>query len=644
MTPRTADRLEERRRQHPYDRLSARAQRWTRCVVGVVVGLLLAWIGEELMPGDEAAKRVFARGYLPYMTAIENSPVASLMPQALVDRLSYPDTGQKQVTVLSIDDRDLDAWGFRWPMNLGAHAMLLDYLREGKARAIFLDILLLDPRQEGEVSALTKAACAARAQGIPVFLASIPKLAVAGSPEKKLEEATVPINGTATPCVKLVSPFTSEDQFDRATWEYPLCARGLPSAALALACAAQRSPGDRCPWQETLDRCHATAAKDDARTASVPDSEQAPVEDNATEMALVWPSRGSQRNGDLLRGKDGKPLCRGHLAHGKYLLPVAALLPDEWPVQTRAVWLKIFQDSINPKAAALCPYSDLLPMRSYLNIGYDAKERAPLMAGRLVLIGANFVGHSDRHFAPLHEEVSGVQVHAMALDNLLSHGERWLRASKFEPLDWTSPDNWRGNWFALTAVLLVVLGWELQEVLRDAARRREHPLWSPWSDWLFGARPWMPRWLTAGKNLALTLLSLGRLPARRRGKLPGLALIAFIVLTVTLWCTLIGLLFFLANKVFLVGPLSQLEYVVVPLALGLIDPAHRLARSAVLLWAATQHGHDARPAQYVRDHRELRPDQAREREIQSHSHLTLPPADAAASLEDPAPAPPRTPP
>lgn len=66
----------------------------------------------------------------------------------------------------------------------------------------------------------------------------------------------------------------------------------------------------------------------------------------------------------------------------------------------------------------LCTYHDSLPMNAYL----DAPQSfAHIFKDRIVLIGLDSAEYGDRWAAPIYDEVPGVAVHAMALDNLIEH-------------------------------------------------------------------------------------------------------------------------------------------------------------------------------------------------------------------------------
>jgi hypothetical protein len=633
-------------RRHPYDRRPAAWRFVWRTVTAILVGLLLAWLGEHLVPSAEAAKRLVADAYLPWATAASDAPVLRWLPDSVRNRIRYADSGQKAITVLSVDDNDLPLFNEKWPPKLEFYASLIDELRDNGARAIFLDLLLLDRRPAADVQALRAAACEARRAGIPVFLASFGSKPAEGTPEQIL---LMPEPGQSAPCVELVAPHTAQDDFDHAAWEYPLCGRGMQSAALALACAPARKGGSACALDRSI-QCPARQAE----AVSVEEALSAPhpMDDEAgrpQRMALVWPAAGSAHNSDLLLehvpAKDVQPgghayrrTCDTRLPALRYLLPVSLVVPEDLPDWVRSLVPETVKVALARQALPLCPYADLLPARAFAREGFGltGQGRRYLIENRTVLIGASFIGHSDRQFTPLKRQLEGVHIHAMALDNLLTLGEGWRRVGEFDIKDWHAP----GTLFALVSVMLIVLAWEVQQVLNRWARRREQKLIKPSSDRWF--RPlWrgMPRALLFLKNLVLTIVSLGRLPSRRRGRLSGWALAGFVAMSVGLWLAAVVVIFTLANEGFHVGPLSQLEYVLAPAALGFVDHGHRMARALVLLWEATR---SPRPAQTIRAYRGM---PAADKDDDTPEHVkrdstftqSPPPDDVAAAPRDPAP-------
>jgi hypothetical protein len=95
-------------------------------------------------------------------------------------------------------------------------------------------------------------------------------------------------------------------------------------------------------------------------------------------------------------------------------------------VALRELTLGLFEDlRASPRVAVRlpCPAVTVLPL--------SLLERAPLadwkelLGGRVVLVGASISGIPDYIVAPVHGQVPGVVLHAMALENLVTHGARY---------------------------------------------------------------------------------------------------------------------------------------------------------------------------------------------------------------------------
>jgi len=88
--------------------------------------------------------------------------------------------------------------------------------------------------------------------------------------------------------------------------------------------------------------------------------------------------------------------------------------------------LGVFEDlrsADQPNLALPCPSVTVIPA-SVLWSGDGAAARE-LLGGRFVMIGAAVSGIADWHQSPVHGQVPGVVLHAMALDNLLSLGTHY---------------------------------------------------------------------------------------------------------------------------------------------------------------------------------------------------------------------------
>ena len=157
-------------------------------VCTVVTGLFLAWLSSKLLV-DEVVKRAMTRIYAPLLS------------------LNYPDSGQRSITVVTLDDADLREYGLNWPVPLDYYQRLLDGLVKRKPQAIFLDVVFLDNKPDREVSALVGAACRSTEAGVPFFMATFARDALSSNAERKLFEArtatgepcAVPVRSNVTP-------------------------------------------------------------------------------------------------------------------------------------------------------------------------------------------------------------------------------------------------------------------------------------------------------------------------------------------------------------------------------------------------------------------------------------------------------------
>nr|MBP8295586.1 CHASE2 domain-containing protein [Burkholderiales bacterium] len=83
------------------------------------------------------------------------------------------------------------------------------------------------------------------------------------------------------------------------------------------------------------------------------------------------------------------------------------------------------RDRRDPDLALPCPAVPVLRADAILD--GDAAAVDALLRGRAVLLGAQVSGIPDWQVSPVHGRVPGVVLHAMALDNLLAHGDGYLR-------------------------------------------------------------------------------------------------------------------------------------------------------------------------------------------------------------------------
>lgn len=75
--------------------------------------------------------------------------------------------------------------------------------------------------------------------------------------------------------------------------------------------------------------------------------------------------------------------------------------------------------------AERCGYSDTIP--AFWMFSGTSAERSAMLKDRIVLVGADLRYLSDYRPTPLFGETPGVMAHAMALDNLIEHGDKAIR-------------------------------------------------------------------------------------------------------------------------------------------------------------------------------------------------------------------------
>lgn len=454
---------------------------------------------------DEAVKRVTARVYGPLLTS------------------GYATAGQEAITVVTIDDDDLEALEYSWPLGLDYYQRLVDHIVEARPRAIFLDLMFLDRKKPAEIASLIQAACRATELGIPFLLATVTAAAERGYTEKLLFSA---LTRTGKPCVLPVAPHVSPDALDQSQWYYPLRPRGqqFPSPALAMYCAL-----------------HPDACLMDARAP----------------LALVWGTHAAAANVRTMvtRVDDAaapgnqtyRPLCRLNW-HWWQVLPFAKPLHDWW------------YGALEP----LCPYHQVLPVRAFQNQGFDAQERQEALRGKAVLIGTDLQGIGDSHVSPFHGLLPGVHVHAMALDNLISFQGQYKRSGDPEPGD---ADGGLRNFFGpaltfnLIALALTSTAMVLWRFIEPRMRRNEQ------------VQPWFHDERDRVRFAALSpfMVLFGWPRVRRNGSLrrTGVKLILYFVTGGVVLAIGYGLLH--------QGPLAVVEYTLFPLLADTFRVGERIA-------------------------------------------------------------------
>lgn len=503
-------------------------------MVTVIAGLFLAWLSNKLLI-EEVVKRATTRIYAPALS------------------LFYPSTGQSALTVVTLDDADLQEYGLQWPVALDYYQRLLDGILKRSPKAIFLDVLFLDNKPEKEIQSLVAAACRSTEAGVPFFLATFGLPDLTSNAEMRLFEAKTP---AGVSCAIPVRANISPDSLDQSQWAYPLkpahgggvhgsapveathWGRGeLDSVALTLFCTFNPT---QCP-----------------KNAQTP-------------LALIWATKSAPTNVDIMVERKASGAL-GHICRGSW---------NWWEVIPGTIF---FHDIASEPFLPLCPYNQVVPVRAFKSMGFSAQELDDALRGKIVLIGADLKAVGDNVFSPVHGRLPGIHVHAMALDNLISFGGAYKENGEFE---WHALLKTKANQFVAFSLLLISATMVFWKSYRDEKSRKNNanqPIAKTNSKRVRSAGKY-PAWKMRLSRVGMVLLSPLLIVAgwpRFNGP-PFQPLLAGIgVLVYLLTCTLIFWVgYFMLDQ----GPLSLIEYVLFPLMAHFLHVGEHIAERASQFW------------------------------------------------------------
>jgi CHASE2 domain len=96
--------------------------------------------------------------------------------------------------------------------------------------------------------------------------------------------------------------------------------------------------------------------------------------------------------------------------------------------------------------------------------GENYKELAKALAGKIVIYSSQVTPRKDLVFTPVHDNIDGVFVHAMALDNLLTWGEKSV--IRRAPEGWFHKDRTEFEPLILMTVVALFLSWHRRSLVR----------------------------------------------------------------------------------------------------------------------------------------------------------------------------------
>jgi len=308
--------------------------------------------------------------------------------QDLVNRTAgawYPQRAHERISVVLAGDGFLEQMQTSWPPSLALHARVLDAILAHEPAAVLVDLLFLDERPGDDAEPLASVLRRHRGR---VYLAAPPNGDEAVLPALRAAADTVPVPRRL-------------DERVRGDREYPLVVEDdgvfRPTAALRL-------------YQ------HVTPAIARGR-----------LDEWAAPMEIAWgvvppaaPPRAADAPYPTLDEEIERRLdCRRRpLGFGGALL----------------------ESVVGGEVLIDCPYTQTLMAEDVLLRAPFDERVDDVLRGRVVLYGAGFMAGADVVLPPTHGPLPGVFLHAMALDNLLTWGDDYVRR---EHVDLSAPEGRR---------------------------------------------------------------------------------------------------------------------------------------------------------------------------------------------------------
>lgn len=279
----------------------------------------------------------------------------------------YGTEGRDQVSVAIIDEDTLHTLQAPWPWKYGDHARALDSLLQFHPKAVIVDFLFVDSRPDDTLPDLVEEIQRYRKAGVPLYFEGGINLPFGENPLRPELAATgVPILDPTIPVNSGVAR-----QYNATGHCFDI----------------KPGPDGTCPSL-------ALHVFEDVYP-------QYPLDPLNDKMELVWGTKTAPENRWITKtGDDGKTVsCFSEIGFFE------------------RVYLAFF----DPKSVKnACPYTAEFPVVA-LMMGADDKDVAKMATNRVIFYGGELQGAQDKVYTPVNDLLSGVFVHAMAMDNLITY-------------------------------------------------------------------------------------------------------------------------------------------------------------------------------------------------------------------------------
>lgn len=336
-----------------------------------VTFLTLSWMSQQLR--TPAKIGLFALIFIldPFGLTSATDQASNDIFNRINSITSYPDRGQKNITVVLFNDSFLTSQQLHWPLPYQTQAQLFKRILNWQPKAFFVDFLYNNDRStvDDNIEVLNNTfARFYQMHNTPILVAAT----------TQTDPISAPI---LSKHIKKVSA-----QWDGYGSRYPRSVNGQATPAHALYqiyCNNEQQHNTPCE-EQMWDRL------------------QPPI-------SVQW-------------GAELAPL-QHDLTLNQYCYDPS----NKWLSVLHIISSEIFW-KLNGTWRQPCPYSrTLLASSLFANDEEARKLFSQIITDQIILVGASVTGARDYVYSPVHGKLPGVYLHAMALDNLISLGQNHTR-------------------------------------------------------------------------------------------------------------------------------------------------------------------------------------------------------------------------
>ena len=360
----------------------------------------------------------------------------------------YGSPAQDHIAVVLIDDQTLGARQMGWPPQYSYYDELLRRILAQQPHAVYLDILMEQRRSYDSSYEDARAGLAyeIEAAGIPVFFGVSAPGARSIFSGLGYRLGNEPVGGAQVDAA--IPPPTTGVALDVVTsWQgtgsaYPLLlAAENVNTATGWKPPLSTGPGVGADYRSVALALYQAACVEKTSPGCVERARDLSAMALATPMAVQW----GVTNPVMADAPAALDCVRDASAGGWERVRTSfSLLVDSL--------FSGMDAQREDRNRALCPYT-LTVFEEQL----DDEALGEILKGRVVLVGTRLVGLNDSVLSPVHQQIPGVYLHAMALDNLMTWGSDRVRR-----------DAGVGGWLGLASALLFSLAVGLVFMLTES--------------------------------------------------------------------------------------------------------------------------------------------------------------------------------